>query len=553
MRFYLPDAQIDRTRRRSGEDIFERRELDSSKIDYENQKFKKQPSYVVYFSEESVLNYLEDGAKDIIEGVLNRDPNKPPKEILTSENLRKYLDMNKLNDIAYRSKLVEQYAKNDPKWSNPDPNKNDTLKESDKRGVDIVIVDRTYTTIKERLKIDEIERQIMNFDTSMINNSQEERSKFTNLIRKLIVESENCRAGLNIIGDPEDGDLNGKLVHEELRESLFSRDIMKDRLNKIENKIATLGINQQKECYRELAEVIRDEIVKYDASWFEIDPGFQMRTTMTRYLANAAGTKEFNIQRALDEVDSKTGKSGGQIVCEAIADIRELDEYPATMSEIHGQKHINNVILFSYLIAKGENTLDSDGMDLLIQSAKFHDVGRDGKWNGLGAGKRHDYDMVPHADPGALGAEFYMMKEKNPDGSRKYSKEQIAIVQTAISYHEVNEYRHNVFNEERFNELCKRYGVADKDRERAKKICVYLKDADAVDRTRFMKTLDQREIKTIPEHRKYERKSWWDELDTSYLRTQTSFLIVDEARKIHLELMKRGAEIVYDEYGVFVK
>ena len=64
-----------------------------------------------------------------------------------------------------------------------------------------------------------------------------------------------------------------------------------------------------------------------------------------------------------------------------------------------------------------------------------------------------------------------------------------------------------------------------------------------------MWSTDQKERDTIPEHRKYERKNWFDELDTSYLRTQTSFLIVDQARKIHMELMEKGCKVVYDEYG----
>ena len=91
-------------------------------------------------------------------------------------------------------------------------------------------------------------------------------------------------------------------------------------------------------------------------------------------------------------------------------------------------------------------------MDLLIQAAKFHDVGRDGNWNGLGNGQRHDYDDVPHANPSALAAEFYLKKEKNDDGGNKYSDEQIAMVQVAISYHEVHEKNYNEFNEVAFSQ-----------------------------------------------------------------------------------------------------
>ena len=536
IKFFLPNAQIDRTRRRSNEDIFERRELDPKKIE-ETGKFKKQPAYVVYFSEESLHSYLD---------------NWDGKEMLTPDKLKECLNMDLFNDFAYRTKIVEEYAKKDPKWSCDNQNKNDTLKEAERRGTKIVIVDRTHTMLKERLKIDELNKQIMEYPIYEINRSPEKRAEFLGMIKRLIVESENCRAGLNIRGDENDGDKNGKLIHEELREGLFSKQLMTMRLARIAGKLCLLEKENRNECFYSIIDMVRDEVIKYDKSWFEIDPGYRMRKTMENFAKVAADiplNAKFSAEDALSQVDEETGKSGGQIVCEAIADVRELDEYPATISEIHGQKHINNVILFSYLIAKGEKTLDAKGMDLLIQAAKFHDVGRDGKWNGLGEGKRHDYDDIPHADPGALGAEFYMLKEHDKDGNQKYSKSDIAVVQTAISYHEVHEFRHNVFNEEVFDELCKRYGVADEDRDKAKKICVYLKDADAVDRTRFMWSTDQKERDTIPEHRKYERKNWFDELDTSYLRTQTSFLIVDQARKIHMELMEKGCKVVYDEYG----
>ncbi|MBQ3409183.1 MAG: hypothetical protein IJH12_08290 [Clostridia bacterium] len=529
IKFFTPDAQINMIRRRSSEDVFERRELDNDKIDYENEKFKKQPAYVVYFSEEPISNYL----------------NGESKQILTSENLRELLDVNKLNNLKYRTGLVESYAKNDTKWRM-------SKEEADKREVDIVIVDRTYTVLKERVKLDELEKQILDYDINKINSSLEEKNKFFGLIEKLIVESENCRAGLSIIGDEEDGELNGKLIHEELREKLFSKEIMADRLHKIEAKVANLDIDQQQDFYNMFLEITRNEIMKYehDVAYFEYDPGYDLKDYMIKYMAKISGKESFSIQNVLNEVDSSTGKSGGQIVCEAIADTRELDEYPSSMAEIHGQKHINNVILFSYLIAKGENTLDHEGIDLLIQSAKFHDVGRDGNWNGLGDGNRHDKDEIPHADPGALGAEFYMLKEKKSDGSNKYSKEQIAIVQTAISYHEVHEKRQNVFDERRFDYLCKKYGVAEKDKEKAKYICIYLKDADAVDRTRFMEDYESDREK-ISDYERYKRR-FWDGLNISYLRTNTSLLLIEDARAIHKELMKRGCEKVYDKDGKYL-
>ena len=522
IKFYTPNSQTNMTRRRNSEDIFERRELDPKKIDVENEVFKKQPAYVVYFSEESLNNFI----------------NNENGEILNSENLMRNLDFDKFNDLEYRRQLVEQYAQNDPLW-------NESKNEAIQRNKKIVVVDRTYYAIRERLKIDQIEKDVLDYDINMLNTSDEELNKFLNLTEKMIVESENNRAGLSIRDNPDDS-FSGRLIHEELRERLFSQEIMQDRLRKIEDKISTLSPDKQKVCYKKLVQITKSEMAKYDHAYFSKDPGYNLEEYAKRYMQKSKN-ENLDISGILRDIDGNVGICGGHIICEAIADVKELDEYPSSMSEIHGQKHINNVILFSYLIAKGENKLDGKTIDLLVQAAKFHDVGRDGNWNGLGNGKRHDYDEIKHADPGALAAEFYLKKEKKDNGENKYSDEQIAMVQAAISYHEVREKNYNEFNEEVFSELCERYGISEQNRQNAKLMCIYLKDADAVDRTRFMQDYDE-DKQTIPEHKRYMRR-FWDDLNILYLRTDSSIALVDEARKIHKELLKRGCEHVFDEHG----
>ncbi len=521
IKFYLTNGIINRTRRRHNENLDERRELNSKKIDENNGKYKKQPSYVVYEAEPSLNNYILDN-----------------NEILTSENLKKYLDFNKYSNKYYRAGVVENYAKSDSCWK-------ESIDESKKRNVNIVIIDRTYNAIRERLKIDDLEKQFLNFDKNQLESSPEKVQDFLKLMERIIVESENNRAGNNIRND------NNELVHKEIREKLFSKEIMNNRLEKIENKIKTLDINVQKQCYQQLKIITMNELEKYKHAYFEYDPGYDLQQYLEKKIIEELPPRNININNMLEEVDPITGKKGGEIIGEAIGDIKELDEYPSHSSSIHGQKHINNVVLFSYLIAKGEKQLVGDDLDLVIQAAKYHDVGRDGIWNGLGDGNREDGDEVKHANPSALAAEFYMNKEKNKDGSKKYNEQQIAMVQTAISYHEVNEKNHNEFNEEVFEQLCDKYNVDKKNNNVAKLICIYLKDADAVDRTRFMQDYEE-DRNTIPEHRRYERR-FYDGLDISYLRAPTSFYIVDEARKIHKEYLRKGCEQVFDEHGNYLE
>lgn len=216
--------------------------------------------------------------------------------------------------------------------------------------------------------------------------------------------------------------------------------------------------------------------------------------------------------------------NGGQAVKKVIEEIKNLKEYdiPKGEPDWHGRRHINNVVLFSYLIAQKENKLGNN-MDLLLQAAKYHDVGRDGVWNGLGAGKRHDMDVVPHAYPSALAAQFYMSKELNPDGSRKYTDEQIAMVKVAIAYHEVHEKNKNDFNNEIFARLCEKEHVRPEDIQATKLMSVYLKDADAMDRTRFI----------YPTKNSMYYTQYPDGLDYRFLRTDTAIALRDYARSIN--------------------
>lgn len=67
------------------------------------------------------------------------------------------------------------------------------------------------------------------------------------------------------------------------------------------------------------------------------------------------------------------------------------------------------------------------------------------------------------------------------------SEEEIKIIQIAIEYHTVQEKEKGKLNIVELEKLCKNYNVSMKNLERIKIISSILKDADALDRTRFNK------------------------------------------------------------------
>ena len=150
----------------------------------------------------------------------------------------------------------------------------------------------------------------------------------------------------------------------------------------------------------------------------------------------------------------------------------ELDDlYQDRKEGAHSTRHIENVIFFSCII--GKSLLNDKDLDLLLTSALYHDSGRvsDGR--------------VPHAQASSLIA-----KDKLKD---RYNEEDLNIIRASIEYHEVFEKR-NDKNEVDFTPLyniSKNLGLDINDEklmQRVRTISTCLKDADALDRTRFLST-----------------------------------------------------------------
>jgi HD superfamily phosphodiesterase len=139
-----------------------------------------------------------------------------------------------------------------------------------------------------------------------------------------------------------------------------------------------------------------------------------------------------------------------------------------TSSFQHNIYHIQRVMLFSQIIAQNEG-ISEKNLTLLLWASALHDLG-----------KTKDRKDFEHGKNSAEIAKEYL--QNNIKG---ISKEDIQIIQIAIEYHTAQEKdKINIIELER---LCQKYNVSMTNLERIKIISAILKDADALDRTRFDK------------------------------------------------------------------
>lgn len=162
-----------------------------------------------------------------------------------------------------------------------------------------------------------------------------------------------------------------------------------------------------------------------------------------------------------------------------IEDIIEKNLYP-NEGKNHNIGHIERVILFTRLIGElefvnEEGVLDEHLFKMAVECAKYHDCGREN-------------DRVDRKH-GLKSAEKML---NVIDGSHSEMDKKMMAV--AIEYHE------EVDDEYKFDKICKNYELYDeKLKEQTKKLANCLKDADALDRTRFQNQeakLDEKKLRT---------------------------------------------------------
>lgn len=182
----------------------------------------------------------------------------------------------------------------------------------------------------------------------------------------------------------------------------------------------------------------------------------------------------------------------------------------------HKLGHIQKVLLFSQILAQNEG-LDKNQTKLLLTSAAFHDCGR-----------LKDRDNGLHGILSAkIAGDYFIQNNKNEYG---IDKDEIGIIKVAIEYHVIHEKAPGQVDEIKLRELCKEYGVNNNKFEEVKQISAILKDADALDRLRFVSGSN---------------------LDTTFLRTKTAKKneMIEFSKKINQEYAKQIINLNYPSYN----
>ena len=172
----------------------------------------------------------------------------------------------------------------------------------------------------------------------------------------------------------------------------------------------------------------------------------------------------------------------------------------------HNIGHIERVLTFATLLGREElknddGIVDEHTMELLTKAAIYHDCARENDAEDRNHGKR------------SAEAAVDLLRNQG------YSEDDIKIIKVAIEYHEVDD------DELRFKKLCDKNGLTEEQVECAKKVATCLKDADALDRTRFKNGAA---------------------LDVKKLRTGEAKKLVDFADELNATYRKAPAEVFKD-------
>lgn len=207
-----------------------------------------------------------------------------------------------------------------------------------------------------------------------------------------------------------------------------------------------------------------------------------------------------------DNIDIKINYENNYFLkaLEAISNSKIYKAYLPELSKQHRISHIQKVLFFSQIIAQNEN-LKEKQIKILLASAAFHDCGR-----------TKDRDNGEHGTTSAkIAGEYFRRNVYNYYG---IEKDEVGLIQVAIEYHVIEECIIGKIDEIKLKELCKKYSVNDsvndEEYENVKIISAILKDADALDRTRFVSG---------------------NNLDPVFLRTKTAKnrLMIETAKKVN--------------------
>lgn len=388
--------------------------------------------------------------------------------------------------IIYIQETNDTNIENDEKWKT-------AQMVASKLGKDILIIPREKCAQREYSKLEEMKQRLL--ETSERKDGETDEV----LIEKLIVEFNNNRTG--IITSPI------------LREKYFTEEQNIDMINCISERMENLkqsDPDKYEETLQKVCQTMQEEIHKFYAISYDSQDNSLDIDKVRNYLNPY---EEFLKQH--ETVNLNIPNDRKSELDTLMKEITQTDFYD--MNEIHSIEHIEKVMLFSSILANNEGLSEED-THLLLLAAAFHDSGRNGK----------DGDDK-HAEASAQQIENYF--NNNPQNPFGINMSNLAMIQTAIHYHEYEEPTKGNTDFEEIHKLCNLYGVSEENFERTVKLCELLKDADALDRARFGLRSQNR----------------WA-LNTDYLKSETakSVSMIKFAEDVNLNIAKATGRECYN-------
>ena len=360
-------------------------------------------------------------------------------------------------------------------------------------GIPIIVIDREYYAQREEKKVEILKNLILEKEDNLTeeetyNSFIEEYKNVSKpeLIKELFTKYENNRVGLQF--------------NEDLCKTYFTQASLENKVNEIQGYIENtkdMSDEEKKKCIQTMLEVAFKEENAIEIPE-QLDSSTKERKKKMREfyagLIEESKEKLYKIEQSkqseqqIQKSESKTiTQNEPQNYIDYINIISKTNFYEG--NEHHSIEHIQKVILFSELLAQGEGISEKD-KKLLLVAAAYHDSGR----QGLGDGR------VLHAEQSAKKTGEVLQGEGPTFGIT--DKKDIAMIQTAIEYHECKDKTDGKVDEDKIKEIAMKYakdnGVDQLDIERTITICKILKDADALDRYRFAKngTLNPKLLRT---------------------------------------------------------
>lgn len=285
-----------------------------------------------------------------------------------------------------------------------------------------------------------------------------------NLLEEIIVQYENNKAGLERI---KTIDWNSYISTSKIETTI------KEEINEIRRQYQQKEINKEtmEEKLKKIVDIVEKEQEKYQmqpyvtANQIESDIDIDEVYYHTKFMID--DEKAFTSTQISEILKEKLKKKKIITPYMKYKYIYEIDDDMKDVNrnrlyEIEGKHHnldhIERVTLFTHIMADEDN-LNEYEKTILIEAAKYHDCGRE-----------NDRQDIDHGRRGA---------EKVLESDIEASEVSKRIIASLIEYHEIPDSLSNL------NKICQHYELDNIEKQIVSKLAPYLKDADALDRTRF--------------------------------------------------------------------